>query len=322
MEKIVIEFLGRKKHVTQRWVFKEFPVTIGRGYDNDVIVSDPYVAEKQLVVTGEGDTWQIENLDTFNDILLNNVVPKKLSFEIHSGDQVVIGETRLRIVSSTHHVAATKKLIREKEYLTDAQQIIIAWTSVVLALVCFSLIEFLDTSRDISWIKILARALPFVAIPIAWTTLWASIGRTLTLIPNVHKHLLISTIIAVAGRCSLILGEYVVYMLNSKFVGKIFFYLIAGLLAVVLLNTNLKLATTFSETQRIGIANAMVWGTVILFEFFMIAQRPEFQNRTNFNATIKPPYVKILPGTSVDEFFADTNTLFEKVDKMIEKEHK
>ncbi len=322
MEKIIIERLGRRKEVVERWILDEFPVMIGRGYGNDVIVSDPYVAERQLSVTRASHGWQIENLDGLNDLLLNDHIQKEPSFEICSGNTLVIGETPLRIVSSTYNVIATKKLVKEKDYLTNAQRIVIAWASVIFALGCFFLIEFLDTARDTSAVQILARALPSIAIPLSWTVLWASIGRTLAFTPKFHKHLFVSTIIVLAGRCSLILREYVTYMLNSESVGKAFFYVVAGVLAVFLLTINLKLATSFSRIQRLGIAHAVVWGAVILFEFFMFARQPEFRKRTNFNSTIKPPYAQILPGKSVDEFFADTDTLFQKVDQMVEKEKK
>jgi len=322
MEKIIIERLNRKKHVIERWALKKLPVTIGRGYDNDVIVSDSYVAEKQLIVAIEGDRLQIENVDPLNDILLNNVVQEELSFEIQSGDEVIIGKTPLRILSSTHKVVATKRLIKKKAYLTNTQRIILAWASVVFALACFSLLEFLDTSKATSWIKILARpyALPLAAVPIGWAIFWASMGRTLIQTPNFYKHLLVSMLIAVAGRWTLILSEYVKYGLNSQLAGKMFLYLIAGLSGVFLLNINLKLATTLSRLKRIGIANAAVWGVLILFEFFMIARRPEFQGRTNFNSTIKPPYAKVLPSKSMNEFFADTDELFKELDEMIESE--
>ncbi len=322
MERIIIEVLGRNKQVVERVVCKEFPVIIGRGYVNDVIVSDPYVAEKQLVLTKIDERWQIENLENINAIFLNDAVQNEMSFEIHSGDKITIGETTLRIVSSIHTVPATKKFSRRKEYLTATQCIVIAWTSVILALACFSVIEFLDTARTTSWIKILARplALPLTTIPIGWAVLWASIGRTLNLMPNFHKHLFVSTIVEIAARWTVIFSDYLQYILNSEVTGKIFFYLVVGLLIIVLLNTNLKLATTLSRLQRIGMVNVCAWGGVLLFEFFMIAQQPEFQNWTNFNSTLKPPYINILPTKPVNEFFANTDTLFEEVDKRVEKE--
>lgn len=347
MEKIIIERLNRKKHVVERVICQKFPVTIGRGYENDVIVSDPYIAEKQLVLTKEGDAWRIEMLADVNELFVNNVVQQEKFVEIRSGDEMSIGETLLRIISSTHKVPATKKIFRPKEYLTNTQRIILAWGSVILALAFFSLIEFLETSRSIPplkllrifaeffpetippfWItsqpalgiRIFAWALGWVAVPLFWTVTWTSLGRTLTLIPNFHRHLLISTIIAVTGRCALILSEYLQYMLNSRLIGKISLYLFAGILGIILLNTNLKLATTLSRWQRVVVTQVCVWGTVFLWEFLMIAQQPVFRQWTNFNSTLKPPYVKILSNKTADEFFADTDTLFQKVDKMAEKE--
>lgn len=347
MEKIIIERLNKKKQVIERVICKEFPVTIGRGYANDVIVSDPYVAEKQLVLTKEGDTWRIEMLADVNELFVNNVVQQEKFVEIRSGDEMSIGETLLRVISSTHKVPVTKKIFRQKEYLTNTQRIILAWGSVILALAFFSGLEFLETSRSVPplkllrtfaeffpetippfWItsqpalgiRILAWALAWVAVPLVWTGMWTSIGRTLTLIPNFHRHLLIITIIAVAGRWALILSEYLQYMLNSRLAGKISLYLFAGILGIILLNTNLKLATTLSRWQRIGVTHVCVWGTVFLCEFLMIAQQPVFRQWTDFNATLKSPYVKVLSNKTADEFFADTDTLFQKVDKMGQKE--
>jgi hypothetical protein len=176
------------------------------------------------------------------------------------------------------------------------------------------------TSQPALGIRIVAWALAWVAVPLVWTVTWTSLGRTLTLIPNFHRHLLISTIIAVAARTTLILSEYLQYMLNSRLVGKISLYLFVGLLGIILLNTNLKLATTLSRRQRIGVAHVCAWGTVFLCEFLMIAQQPVFRQWSNFNSTLKPPYVKVLSNKTADKFFADTETLFQEVDKMAEKE--
>ena len=58
---IWIEVLSRLHHdVAARYRFSDVPITIGRAYDNDVVVDDPHVAAHHLRIT-RGENGQCEN---------------------------------------------------------------------------------------------------------------------------------------------------------------------------------------------------------------------------------------------------------------------
>jgi hypothetical protein len=322
MEKIIIEVLSRKKQLLERVLCHAFPVTIGRAYTNDVIVSDPYVAENQLVLTKIDDQWQVENVDPVNTLCVNHVPQKALTFTVQSGHEISIGETTFRLLAATHQVAATKKIPPLQDARMQLGAITLAWLSVGGTLGYFAWLIFLATTKVTPWAKILAQALPTMAIPIAWAMFWAAIGRILIAAPNFHAHLFRSALVAVAASWAYSLSEYVAYLLNSELLSKVGFYLSAGSLAVFLLQSNLYLATDFSKRKRLALACVSIGGLILLVEFFNLARKAEFQTWTSFNTTLKPPYLKILPNKSADQFFAETEPLFQKLDQMLVQEEK
>src|ERR1700757_864081 len=69
---IWVEILSRHRDIASRFRFAGPQVSIGRGYDNDVIVDDPYVAARHLRVFRDDDGRLIaEDLGSANGTFLD-----------------------------------------------------------------------------------------------------------------------------------------------------------------------------------------------------------------------------------------------------------
>lgn len=101
-----VELLGRNGEVSQRWRLTQLPCRIGRGYDMDVLLDDPFVAPAHLEVTGFGDEGiQARELGTRNGVFLTGERQPFTEGWIPAGEVVRLGRTQVRIQPAATPVA-------------------------------------------------------------------------------------------------------------------------------------------------------------------------------------------------------------------------
>src|SRR5258705_9719701 len=70
-------------------------VKIGRGSDNEIVLSDFSVSRRHAAVRREGEAWFVHDLGSTNGVQINRVAVKKAP--LHPGDQVKIGIFELTV---------------------------------------------------------------------------------------------------------------------------------------------------------------------------------------------------------------------------------
>lgn len=108
---LVIEQLGTTNNVLERQKFDSNQVWLGRGYDNDVILTDEHVDARhaRLVFDGEGDLW-IEDRGSVNGIRRPRHRAHLDRAQVNSGDVFLIGRSRIRILFGDHPVPAAVRI--------------------------------------------------------------------------------------------------------------------------------------------------------------------------------------------------------------------
>ena len=112
MDRLIIELLPPHGHgVEKRYVIEECRAVIGRSYSNDIILDDPFVSPKHLLVARNGTGLVIKDLASENGTQVNGeVVLKDQELKIASGDEVCVGKTRLKLVLPDHPVEPARRL--------------------------------------------------------------------------------------------------------------------------------------------------------------------------------------------------------------------
>jgi len=110
-----VEILSRHHDVVARHRCRGAEISIGRGYDNDVVLDDPYVAPKHLRLyhAPEGG-WVAEDLATANGLHTERgkIPLDRIGLD---GDQIIrIGRTLLRIRPTSYPVAVERAATRQR----------------------------------------------------------------------------------------------------------------------------------------------------------------------------------------------------------------
>jgi len=113
---VIIERIDRSNHVLDTYKVAEPSLYIGRAYDNDIVVHDPYANpyHAHIHFDSESGEFKLRDLGSENGITLHSNGKPKLgsgaTTTLHSGEAFSIGKTRYRVIDVGQQVEATLKL--------------------------------------------------------------------------------------------------------------------------------------------------------------------------------------------------------------------
>lgn len=257
---IVIELLNRQGDAVALHRFTQPQVSLGRAYDNDVIVADPYVSphHAQLIQQEEG-RWLLRDLQSDNGCFTADE-QRASQLELESGDTFFLAEQQFRLVDSSQAVAKTLPLDKAAARLNRLGH--------PLQLICwFVLVFFFDLAEhwfhngaedDLRWQQKLIQ-LPLYGLALTiWPVLlmlWARFN---------HRHgyfraQLALLLLAVLGNnCWQLLEPWLRFNLNGA---SWLFWLDQAMVALLLFGLllgNFTLALQQSKTRRMVLSASLV----------------------------------------------------------------
>jgi len=106
---LIFELIDRSGRILERHKVDKNRISIGRAYNNQLILSDPTVSPHHAVIDeNESGKLVIRDLKSLNGIRIPHKDPEE-SIEIISGETYQIGQSRVRICLSDHEVAEAVK---------------------------------------------------------------------------------------------------------------------------------------------------------------------------------------------------------------------
>ena len=81
---------------------------LGRAYDNDTIISDPFVAAHQFELVKFDGAYRLRIIEPINPVFLNHMLVDQTHCLLTPGDSVMVGRTRIELLRADSEVAPTK----------------------------------------------------------------------------------------------------------------------------------------------------------------------------------------------------------------------
>lgn len=111
---LTIDIVSRGKKILHRYRADGDTISIGRSFENDVVLNDPYVCAEHLsLFLNSQGIWEAHDCQTINGSYSNGE-EKFTNILVQSGDIIQIGKTRLRFMYPHHGVAPTVALGEEE----------------------------------------------------------------------------------------------------------------------------------------------------------------------------------------------------------------
>jgi len=310
MVKIIIEEINRLGHVISRHKFEHLPVSIGRGYRNDLILSDPYVSPQHVIIDESDAGWLVEDQNSENGIRYRLHSTQSRANHLLSGDEFIIGRSRLRLISPWHTVPNTHLLPTKDSLPKIIARPILAANIVILAIMLQLLDAQLTTSTLTSFDKLLVRVFPTFMFALAWAGVWTFVGRVITHRASFIPHFIAALLTFIISLLVEVMSDYLSYNLNNELLSTLLEFVIVGFTLVGLFYINLSNSTNVVKRSVIIISHSVAWSLLAIGLFMQYVNKPDFVQNPEYPTHLKSPFAKVTRSITTQQFLKDSDYLF------------
>ncbi len=327
MERVaVIEVYDRQGNLIERFNVSRFPVTLGRAWDNDLIIDDPYVCPHHCTITRTDSGALVANdLTSVNGIFAGEATERTHQHTLEPQQTLRLGHTLLRIRLPGEAVAPAlcERTSLRRGVDWPAVPLSMNISIVVLAALVMVISGYLDSFTTFDYGRFFfGEQLPAVIAVAGWAAVWSVVSRI-----TLHRFAFFSHVtILVSVLLALYFADALLDLLKFGFAIERPFEIVSSLLSVVglalLFYWSLLLCSEQRRRRLLGISVTLaviISGLVELNEYL---DAKEFKASPAFATILKPPALQMVKSESVESFFASADRLREGVEAELSVERK
>lgn len=303
-----IEQLSRDKSFKERHRFTQLPIHIGRSYDNDLILDDPYIAENHAIIEmSEEGKLQIRDLNSENGLVSEGKKQSKIDLE----DGIIrLGHTNIRVRHAGFQV--------KKALLDTASHRWEGWPPAIVGILLVLLstlgATWLSSSENFAIVAAIASISMVIFLLFVWCGGWAFATRMISGgSARFGRHLFI------VGCAVLLLDLWSIISVTFAYAFSLPFLTRFGShVEIIILAGMVFFHLTTMSSQRpkrfIGtcIVLAILGSSSVLISNY---QRNGKLSDSLYMTGLMPPAFRISGDTPVDDFIEEANNLKPKLEK-------
>ncbi len=310
--KLILEISGAgDDDIIIHRVVEKFPVTLGRGYHNDIILQDPHVGQQQMRIDFDGAGWQLTDLGSVNPTSVNGKSLWSSTVPLVSGDIIRTGHATLRVFAADHPVDAPVLLQKAHPVFLWMRRPVNAWIFFVFAVAGVTGWTYMTIWSEQTGLT-LAGAGAVTAVTIfIWAALWSVAGRLIRHKSFFMAHLALMSVYLAAGTVVAWASAAVDFLTSASSASIATGYMLNAALLALLLYGSLSLATRMKNKKRIMAAALFAFGlTAGIFSIGMIAEE-KFNPDPLYPYHLAPFLDKFAFTTTLEAFLDENEKLFQ-----------
>ena len=323
MAKVILETIQRGIHTYHK--IDSFPVTVGRAFDNDIILQDVTISPHHLVITENEGSYQIQNLSNENGTKINKKKIGNEPVDISLPANLKISDLNVRLLASDMPVEETR--------IRDCSGLFCIFSNPIWAIVLllstislFFLERYLITPVAKEPLYYLSSVLPSIWTVLGITVVIAGVSRLATHRWEIIPAISIASLMFLVPQLFDYLGHFISYLFTSDLLGSWLknsarFLIIPALLAAYMVKT---IHTKW--LPAIGVA-VMVYSPFLAYQLLGVVDqlnlKSGFSEVPSYSQTLLPNDVRLNASISLDQFSEEANKVTsQEVKKMLLKAKK
>lgn len=317
-EVIFLEVMEADDTVAVRHRLERFPVTVGRGYTNDVILDDPKISPVHLRIerTEEG-ALVLRDMGSHNGTFRVDPWTRLAELVLTDDARVALGDTVLRFRARSHLVEETRistEAVAPRGHLFERPFAFPAMLALTVATALLD--EYLTNFQKTNW-GALALA---VVLPVSAAFVWSGLWSVASKVTRKHFHFGAHGTIGSLGMFGLIVVPLVLQLLvYSLALGGwtrwLFLGGYLGWMGFVLFH-HLRYVTR-ADPRRLGLMlGAVLVCLGVLTQADSLLDEEEFSSSLPVERTVLPPAFRLAPAQDLDGFFEDSDAVRNEVDAL------
>lgn len=319
---LIIETLGTTHNVLDRNKYMGRDLSIGRAFDNDLILTDEHIDAHHARVyqDNEGQFW-ISDLKSINGIRKHKSHKRQQRWPLQSGDIFILGRNKIRIYFSDHKLPAAVKIRPIETFLLwlGRLPVLIGLFLLYLGISLFSV--WMQNTGELLWEQIVRSQLQTV---LTFTGL-AFVVYLLSILfkrgGNFLSHLGVLMLVFLLGRLLAVVTSIGYFNADSDTDKLLDMFAASSSYLMIFLYLWCILYLAFHMPLLRRSITALVSVVVLAgLSFLGQAQFREFQDRSiQVDSTHLPPQLLLREPTGQDAFFEQAFELYEKTDQRKQK---
>lgn len=318
---MILEVLD-ERGVRTRMRLESLPLTVGRGYGNDLILDDPYVDGRHARIgVDDGGGLVVEDLGSVNGLVAPGAPGRTARVAAGPGAEVRLGRTVLRFRDPEEAVPpaipdpgeepAPAATPRRRLTGTGGRLAVTAAATVAVALSAW-----LGSYERSSGSAVFSLVLGLAMFAAAWAGIWAVAGRVAGQRFHFGGHLAVAALVLLAGTAFEVVDGWAGFLFPDNPVSaplSIAFWL--GVAAAVVA-AHLALASALPPRRRWGIGLVTAGVFFLVFAVGALAEEGKFTDVPQFAGGLKPVPARWVPTGDRAEFARMAAELREEVDEL------
>lgn len=306
----ILEILGRQGEVIRSERLAQFPVTLGRAYDNDVIINDPYLAAHHIRIESDEKGFKAIDLGSGSGMHRTGV-------KAHQNEILLDGDTVLRL-------GHTQLRLRDRNYVVPPEQISSPDRSfrhpwmfglALVALVAFFWLEtyLFSVSTAQEFKAVGAPRVMLVAKLLVWVAICSGIGKLMSGKGQFFLHGAIACLGLVAWRLTEFLVSLGAFAFSWPALEQ-YSSLVLGLVLGGVIYRHISLVARTHRGSRVMVSLLLALVLSIGYWAYSRPAEKEGWGVAEHHVKLWPGVTLVAAGIPVDAFFAKTEALRREVE--------
>ncbi len=316
---ILVEVRDRRLHLRSRHRVEQLPASIGRAYDNDIIVDDRYMDahHARLLLDADG-VMVIEDTGSVNGVRDGMRGERSPRLRLPSGGTARLGETVLRVVDIGHAVAPAVPLSDENRLVSGLRRPGVAWTTIGGSLAFSAVVAWLKQYGADDAATAVGAAVAIFLFLALWAGTWALVGRAQGARARFLTHLAIAALALSLGTLWTAAMQYVEFIWPAAMARSLAQSAGLLLLLTVALSAHLSLVSMLSRRRRILTAAVTAVSLLILSRVNDWSSADDFDDALHYSDVLRPVGASMARTVSLDRFLEDAGNLQAELDALAE----
>ncbi|MEH6625126.1 MAG: FHA domain-containing protein [Motiliproteus sp.] len=309
---LIVEIVGRSGTVLERHFFDHLPITLGRSYQNDVVLTDPFVSAFHAQVTEDANgDLVLDDLGSHNGTSYGGVCLRDRQVVMDAGDKIKLGKSHLRMFSADHVVADALLLSPMEEVFHRIARLWVLLFSLLLLAGLWLFEQHMVQLGDFNVVNHLNNVLGLFALVLAYGGAWALIGRVIRHDGCFLGHSVIAAMAVFIWHLLENIMQWAVFNLNGLEWLPYIDLLLAGTVLLLLLRSSLFMATHLSRWSAHLTASALPLLLVGFGVFKLISVVDDFKPYPYYSHRLFPPALQVFVAAEQSHFMYQSAMVFE-----------
>ncbi len=311
----VVEITNRSGGVLERHRIEGEAFTVGRGFDNHIIVSDPYVDVHHCVIEQVEDaaagTWRVRVLPGATPPQLDGRRLEDETGRVVSGSHLILGRTQLRIYAPDHPVEPVLLFDRiEQLFVSLATPAGVFWSVTAFAALLLGDL-WLRSWHELEASSIIQELFGSFGLSIGWAAFWAVVARISRGEPRFFHHWSVAAMAVAINIVGEFLIDVIAFNTASVETRDVLSKLLTGLCLAFALTLNLRFSLRQSVVARHAWAQGFAWAVVGYGILTSMQFEAFFSGAPEYDGTVMPELWRVASAVPAEAFVEDNAALFE-----------